>query len=63
VSGSVEEFEAEQDDGHTEYKYKLVQPTPERIQHLVTQMNYRLTEGQGQAFYMLGVEDGGCPKG
>jgi hypothetical protein len=58
-----ESLDAENDDGHTEYKYKLVQPTPERIQHLVTQMNYRLTEGQGRAYYMLGVEDDGSPKG
>lgn len=56
-------LDAENDDGHTEYKYKLVNPTPDRIIHLVTQMNYRLTEGHGTAYYMIGVQDDGHPTG
>jgi GTPase len=46
-----------------EYKLKLVDPTPERLVHLVTQMKWRLTEGSGEAIYEIGVEDGGVPAG
>jgi GTPase len=31
----------------------------DRFQHLVTQMNWRLNEGHGHAFYELGVSDSG----
>ena len=30
----------EVEEGNTEYKYKLVDPTEERIQHLTTQLNW-----------------------
>ena len=46
-----------------EYKWKLVDPEPERFAHLVTQMKFRLIEGQGEAFYEIGIEDSGFPKG
>jgi GTPase len=49
--------------GDTEYKLKLVLPTPERLNQLVTQMKFRLSEGHGQAFYQIGVEDDGTPRG
>jgi len=49
--------------GDTEYKLKLVKPTPERLNQLVTQMKFRLSEGHGQAFYQIGVEDDGTPRG
>eukprot|EP00158_Paraphelidium_tribonemae_P006313 Partr_v1_DN27772_c3_g1_i2_m67675 putative GTP binding protein len=42
-----------------EYKLKLVNPSRERLQHLVTQMKWRLAEGQGEAIYELGVSDHG----
>lgn len=58
-----EEMEQECDHGNVEYKWKLIGKTPERIKHLVTQMNYRLTEGQGECVYRLGVLDNGHPKG
>ncbi|CAI5453385.1 unnamed protein product [Caenorhabditis angaria] len=45
--------------GNIEYKAKLVNPTTSRIQHLITQMKWRLREGQGEAIYEVGVEDGG----
>jgi len=41
----------------------LVDPTPERIEHLVSQMKWRLTEGGGEAIYEIGVEDDGNPTG
>uniref|UniRef100_A0A915L543 Tr-type G domain-containing protein n=1 Tax=Romanomermis culicivorax TaxID=13658 RepID=A0A915L543_ROMCU len=40
-------------------KLKLVNPSPSRFQHLVTQMKWRLREGQGEAIYEIGVEDDG----
>ncbi|KAJ1540510.1 GTP binding protein, partial [Cladochytrium tenue] len=38
---------------------KLVDPPPERIEHLVTQMKWRLAEGHGEAMYEIGVADDG----
>jgi GTPase len=46
-------------DGNIEYKLKLVDPSPSRFEHLVTQMKWRLREGHGEAIYELGVEDKG----
>lgn len=51
------------EDGNVEYKRQLVNPTPERFEHLVTQLNFRLTEGGGEALYELGIEDNGQPMG
>ena len=38
---------------------KLVNPSASRFEHLVTQMKWRLREGQGEAIYEIGVEDNG----
>ncbi|KAK3094036.1 hypothetical protein FSP39_023275 [Pinctada imbricata] len=38
---------------------KLVNPSESRIEHLVTQMKWRLEEGEGEAIYEIGVEDNG----
>jgi len=53
----------EDDEGSVEYKWSLVNPTDERLAHLVTQMKFRLTEGNGECIYELGVEDNGRKKG
>merc|ERR1719204_1476563 len=53
----------ERDDGHTEFKWKLLSPGPDRLQHLITQLNYRLGEGRGRCVYQIGVEDSGNPRG
>jgi len=53
----------EDDEGSVEYKWRLVNPTTERFAQLVTQMNFRLSEGNGEAIYELGVEDNGRKKG
>eukprot|EP00127_Corallochytrium_limacisporum_P004161 Clim_evm106s157 gene=Clim_evmTU106s157 len=45
--------------GDTEYKFTLENPGPSRVQHLTTQMKWRLAEGNGKAFYELGVHDDG----
>lgn len=48
--------------GNIEYKLKLVDPTPVRFEHLVTQMKWRLQEGFGEAIYEIGVSDDGYLK-
>ncbi|RHY12302.1 hypothetical protein DYB25_005117 [Aphanomyces astaci] len=50
---------AEVEHGNVEYKLQLLNPTAVRFQHLVTQLNWRLNEGHGYAFYELGVSDDG----
>lgn len=42
---------------------KLVNPSASRLQHLITQMKWRLREGQGEAIYEIGVEDRGVMTG
>lgn len=46
-----------------EYKLKLLCPTASRFEHLVTQMKWRLREGQGEAIYEIGVSDSGFMTG
>ncbi|RUS21544.1 GTP-binding protein 1-like protein [Endogone sp. FLAS-F59071] len=46
-------------EGNIEYKLKLVDPSPERFEHLVTQLKWRLAEGGGEAMYEIGVSDDG----
>ena len=41
--------------GHIEYKLKLLDPSPERFEKLVTQMLWRLKEGRGEAIYEIGL--------
>lgn len=38
-------------------------PSPSRFEHLVTQMKWRLEEGNGEAIYEIGVEDNGILTG
>ena len=45
------------------FQLKLVNPSPSRLEHLVTQMKWRLQEGQGEAIYEIGVEDNGMMVG
>ncbi|PHJ18631.1 hypothetical protein CSUI_007542 [Cystoisospora suis] len=52
-------YDAEQNDGNVEYKLMLTHMTPEKLAHRTTQMKYRLQEGSGVCFYLLGVTDGG----
>nr|CAB3250080.1 GTP-binding protein 2 [Phallusia mammillata] len=53
----------EEEEGNIEYKLKLINPTSSRLEHLVTQMKWRLQEGQGEAIYKIGVEDNGICSG
>ncbi|NHK32240.1 MAG: elongation factor 1-alpha [Asgard group archaeon] len=59
----VKKRSKESDIGNIEYKLKLIDPTATRFEHLVTQMKFRLQEGQGEAIYEIGIEDSGYPKG
>lgn len=59
----IEHLAREDDYGNVEYKLKLVHPNQERIEQLTTQMKFRLQEGNGEAKYVIGVEDDGTPKG
>ncbi|WWC92614.1 uncharacterized protein L201_007573 [Kwoniella dendrophila CBS 6074] len=45
--------------GYIEYKLKLIDPTPERFERLVTQMMWRLKQGRNEAIYELGLADDG----
>lgn len=45
----------EPEQGNVEYKLKLVNPSNERFEHLVTQMKWRLREGHGEAIYQIGT--------
>jgi len=45
------------------WQLKLVNPSANRLEHLVTQLKWRLQEGQGEAIYQIGVEDSGLLAG
>ncbi|GFQ91912.1 GTP-binding protein 2 [Trichonephila clavata] len=59
VSTVPEFLPPEAAEGNVEYKLKLINPSKSRFEHLVTQMKWRLREGQGEAIYTIGVSDGG----
>lgn len=61
--GIVPELDPENDEGYVEYKWSLHNPSPQRFAQLVTQLKFRLLEGQGEAFYEIGVTDSGVLKG
>ncbi|KAF9584598.1 GTP binding protein [Lunasporangiospora selenospora] len=46
-------------EGNIEYKLKLIATAPDRFEHLVTQLKWRLSEGNGVAIYEIGVADDG----
>ncbi|KAK7871341.1 hypothetical protein R5R35_007600 [Gryllus longicercus] len=62
-SGTADQLPPEPQVGNVEYKLKLVNPSKQRFEHLVTQMKWRLREGQGEAIYEIGVEDSGVLTG
>ena len=45
--------------GNIEYKRYILKSSLERLQSLITQMNWRLNEGNGCCFYYIGVNDDG----
>ncbi|XP_076231123.1 GTP-binding protein 2 [Calliopsis andreniformis] len=54
-----ERLPPEPEQGNIEYKLKLINPSSQRFEHLVTQMKWRLREGNGEAIYQIGVENNG----
>ena len=52
----LEWLEPESDEGNVEYKLRLKDPSTMRFQQLVTQMKFRLSEGNGECFYYLGEQ-------
>jgi GTPase len=63
-SGPSTFIPAENDEGDIEYKLRLSDSLgPTRFQQLVTQLNFRLSQGQGSCQYYIGVEDNGHPAG
>lgn len=59
----INHLDPENDDGYIEYKYKLTNFTPEKMEKRMTQMKYRIDEGCGEAFYYIGIMDDGTPLG
>ncbi|XP_046598507.1 GTP-binding protein 2 isoform X1 [Neodiprion lecontei] len=54
VASDVEQrLPPEPEQGNIEYKLKLVNPSSQRFEHLVTQMKWRLREGHGEAIYQI----------
>ncbi|TPX70436.1 hypothetical protein SpCBS45565_g01818 [Spizellomyces sp. 'palustris'] len=49
----------EVEEGNVEYKLQLINPPPARLEHLITQLKWRLAEGYGEAMYEIGVSDKG----
>ena len=49
----------ELDDGNIEYKRCLVNILPNRIEEYITQMKWRISEGNNEAIYYIGIEDDG----
>jgi elongation factor 1-alpha len=57
------EGEAEKEDGNIEFKYKLNNSTPERIEELTSQLRYRMNEGNNECIYRIGIHDDGRVEG
>lgn len=53
----------EDDEGSVEYKWRLTNIAATRLEHLKTQMSFRVSEGNGQCFYEIGVADNGVQRG
>lgn len=60
---NLQSLPPEIEEGNIEYKLKLVNPSQSRLEHLITQMKWRLREGNGEAVYEIGVEDNGVISG
>jgi len=52
-------LQPENNEGNCEYKRYLINLNSYKIEKLITQMNWRLVEGDNEAIYYLGVNDNG----
>ena len=48
----------EEEEGNIEYK-RLISNNMNRLEALASQMKWRLTEGNGECYYYIGIEDNG----
>jgi len=55
----ISRLEPENEYGNVEYKLRLTDPNPDRIERLITQLKWRIREGHGEAILFLGVKDDG----
>jgi GTPase len=55
----MEYIDPEKDDGNIEYKLHMLAGGSKGVEEWATQMQYRLSEGEGEAIYMIGIEDRG----
>jgi GTPase len=55
----IDKIDSEPQEGNIEYKRMLIEPSEQRLQHLTTQLKWRVLEGRGEAIYAIGVEDDG----
>jgi len=49
--------------GDTEYKLMFAEVDQTKLEHRATQMMFRIREGKGIAYYIIGVKDEGTPLG
>uniref|UniRef100_A0A0K0ERF0 Tr-type G domain-containing protein n=1 Tax=Strongyloides stercoralis TaxID=6248 RepID=A0A0K0ERF0_STRER len=63
MCGLVGRLPPEEEFGNVEYKTRLTNLSESRVKHLVTQMKWRLEEGNGKAIYEIGVADDGAITG
>ena len=59
INRKASDLKSEKDDGYIEYKWKLINIPRDRLIKLITQMNYRLNEGDGKSIYAIGFLDNG----
>lgn len=52
-------IEPEIEEGNIEYKRYIIPDSDERFEQLLTQLKWRVSEGDGVAYYLIGVEDDG----
>ena len=52
-------FEPETEEGNIEYKRHLLNIDSDKRWRIIKQMRWRLDEGNGEAIYVIGVEDNG----
>ncbi|CEF61743.1 GTP-binding protein 2 [Strongyloides ratti] len=63
MCGLVGRLPPEEEYGNIEYKTRLTNISESRVKHLITQMKWRLEEGNGKAIYEIGVADDGVITG
>ena len=59
VNRKPKSLSQERDDGNIEYKLKLTNTAKKRVGKIITQMKFRLNEGDGKCMYAIGFTDNG----